>query len=96
MTEHVWQEQNRHLIEGDILRIKVENKTHPDYGKYIYAICSGGGFGCNHEGMGNAIFVYRITTNLEELISTRDQPVDRITDDGERWERYWRVEYLVE
>ena len=95
MTEHKWQVQNRHLIEGDILRIKVENKNHPDYGKYIYAICSGGGFGCNHEGIGNAIFVYRITTNLEELISTRSQ-VRTVGDESERWERYWRVEYLVE
>jgi hypothetical protein len=95
MTEYKWQQQNRNLIEGDILRIEVTNKSHPDFGKFTYAICTGTGFGCKNHGMGESIFVYGCTTDLEELLARRN--ISRSKDDeGDKWGRFFPVHYLVE
>jgi len=57
------------LVKGDVLRMKVENKTHPKYGQYAYAVCTGGGFGCNPSALGNAIYVHSEGFDLSEAMS---------------------------
>lgn len=60
------------LVKGDVLRMVVENVKHPKYGQYAYAICSGGGFGCNPDALGNAIFVHSEGFDFNVVMSHKD------------------------
>ena len=60
------------IIKGDVLRMRVENPSHPEYGQYAYAVSSGGGFGCNPNSLGNAIYVHTETFDLEKALSHKD------------------------
>jgi len=102
-----WKKQNRKLEKGDIIRTKVSNKEHKKYGEYIYSICSGSGFGCSMETMGNAIFVYFEGFDLEEVKSKLKIVMNKKADDikyydkylspnSSRWERFWGIEILEE
>jgi hypothetical protein len=86
--EITWAEKyDRDLKKGDILRTRVENKEHERYGQYAYAICSGNGFGCRHNALGNAIFVDHSSFDLERTLAMRGKLGDPNTSD--RWERFW-------
>ncbi len=70
-----WIRRDKDLVRGDILRVLIDEK-HPDWG-YLYAWCSGGGFGCRIGALGNAIFVVESTSlisieKLEEGIKKRN------------------------
>ena len=90
MTTRRFERINSDLIKGDILSIMVANPTHKDYGKRCYAICSGSGFGCDMESMGNAIYVDHCSTDLESVIRKRDDNTPRDQDTADRWEKFWR------
>lgn len=92
---HKWHKQDRNLVKGDILRVKATD------GAYHYAVCTGGGFGCRVEAMGNAIFVnWPRRKNLKFVLEHREDVPERVgvfnDDDGARWERFWGIDYLVE
>lgn len=97
MTEHKWRRQDRRLVRNDVLRTKVGNKQHPRYGRWAYAICTGFGFGCEPNTMGNAIFVCFEGFDLQEVMShlpLPDSALDPGDHRGARWEAFWPVEYL--
>jgi len=85
---------NRDLKKGDIIRTKVRVKTNQHYGKYAYAVCSGDGFGCSLDGMGNAIFVDHQGYDVNEVIAKKDAPTGPETH--RRWERFWGIDILVQ
>lgn len=60
------------LNKGDVIRSTVGNEDHPQYGQYVYAICTGGGFGCNPDSRGDAIFVHSDGFDLNEVMSHKD------------------------
>jgi len=60
------------LVEGDVLRTTVGSQDHPKYGQYAYAICNGGGFGCNPDALGNAIFVHSVDFDLNAVMSHKN------------------------
>lgn len=91
-TKLKWQRQDRDLKDGDIIRCKVGKKEHPKYGEYCYAICSGDGFGCNIQSLGNAIFVRHQNFDLEEVLKNKDNKEGTY----QRWEAFWGIDYLVE
>ena len=91
-TKLKWQRQDRDLKDGDIIRCKVGNKEHPKYGEYYYSVCSGDGFGCNMQSLGNAIFVRHQNFDLEEVLKNKDNK----EGEYERWEAFWGIDYLVE
>jgi hypothetical protein len=104
MKEFVRDNRERTLLKGDVIRVTIENKSHPDYGKHAYAIVDGGGFGCNPNSRGNAIFVWSETTDINEaqqIISmTRAERIaygESIRGSRtSRWERFWKLEILIE
>lgn len=87
-----WGPHDRNLVKGDIIRTRVGNQDHPKYGQYCYAVCSGGGFGCNPSSMGNAIFVDHASFNVQDVIAKKDAPTDQST--FERWEAFWGIQVL--
>lgn len=93
-----WEPLNRDLIRGDILKILLDCE-HPENG-WIYAFCSGSGFGCSRNSLGHAIFVVEsvsldaienYTAGVEDgTIDTNDDK----TPDGLvkcRWESNWGI-----
>jgi hypothetical protein len=50
-----WEPFNRDLVKGDILKVLIDD-SHPEKG-WLYAYCTGGGFGCTRASLGHAIFV---------------------------------------
>ena len=57
------------LVKGDVLRMIVENESHPKFGQYAYSVCTGGGFGCNPSSLGNAIFVHTETFDFDKAFN---------------------------
>jgi hypothetical protein len=88
-----WVKMNRDLKEGDIIRCKITKKEHPKYGQWVYAICSGEGFGCSMSTIGNAIFVIHENFDLEEVLKHRN---DKEKVEWSRWERFWGIDVLEE
>jgi len=85
------------LKKGDVLRMKVRNPLHPHNGQYAYAMCTGGGFGCQPDTNGNAIFVKYVRYNLYETLSYRKSDLEAFSpEESARWERFWNIEYLVD
>ena len=81
------------LQDGDILRTQSSIS-----GIYYYAIASGNGFGSKpikETPFGNAIFVKYVSTNFDDVILKRETK-NYIFEDGDRWERFWQVERLIE
>lgn len=98
MSEHKWRKETGTLKDGMILRMKVANKEHPKYGEYVYALCNGGGFGCNAETMGNAIFTDCESFDLDEVLAVQKARAEggEFFDTGNRWERFWKIDVLVQ
>jgi len=76
------------LNKGDVLRMVVENKSHPKYGQYAYSVCTGGGFGCNPSSLGNAIFVHTETFDFDNAFNHKadvpqKEPVETDKDGNE-------------
>lgn len=85
----IWLNPKGKLVDGDILRFRVSNPALNEYGQYAYAVCTGGGFGCDAESMGSAIFVRWVGYDFNEVMSHRKEaecPPER----SERWERRWK------
>ena len=102
-----WQEQDRTLVNGDVLRTKVGNKQNPHYGEYCYGVCTGDGFGTSMDTMGNAIYMSYQSFDLQKVIKAaslirKGTPAkllggilgDEEGDSSSRWERFWGIEYL--
>lgn len=87
-----WARKKRDLVKGDILRTRVGNKDHANYGDYAYAVCSGTGGGCALHGLGSAIFVDHVSFDLQEVLKKRNAKTTY--DTGARWESSWGVEVL--
>jgi hypothetical protein len=80
--------QGIQLMKGDVLRMIVENEQHSKFGQYAYAVCDGGGFGCNPSSLGNAIFVHDEGFDFNEVFSHRldvpqKEPVEKDEDGNE-------------
>lgn len=89
-----WVKMNRDLKKGDILRCKVENKDHHKFGQFVYSVCSGVGFGCSMNTLGNAIFVDHEGFDLDMVLKKRNEPSEDKTSN--RWERFWDIEVMEE
>jgi len=89
-----WKRMDRDLKKGDIIRTKVGNKENPHYGEFCYSVCSGSGFGCSMNTMGNAIFVDHESFDINEVLSNKSKPPEDKTSD--RWERFWGIDYMEE
>lgn len=73
------------LVKGDVLRMIVENESHPKFGQYAYSVCTGGGFGCNPSSLGNAIFVHTETFDFAEAFLHRmDRPQEEPVETDEQ------------
>lgn len=104
---HKWMSSTgRQLKDGDILRTPRDEKNYAD--PWLYGVCSGGGFGCNPDSLGNAVFMHCEAINPEACIQyakcpdngNGDEilplPIAGILHHGGRWERFWLIEVLVE
>lgn len=78
--------RGKHLKEGMVLRVPLSD-TDLSRG-YLYAICSGSGFGCDPGALGNAIFVDHEAHTLDETMAGQGKDV--------RWERYWKGIEILE
>lgn len=87
-----WKKQDRQLKDGDLLRCKVSNPEHEKYGKWVYGICSGSGFGCSISTMGNAIFMHYQDFDFQKVL-TKKKIGEYDVSESTRWERFWGVEY---
>jgi hypothetical protein len=93
-NEIKWKRMDRDLKKGDIIRTKVRNKKHSKFREFCYSICSGSGFGCSMNTIGNAIIVDHQSFDLNEVLSNRDKESKQETSG--RWERFWGIEYMEE
>ena len=77
----------RRIVRGDVLRVRAAQ------GDYLYAVADGGGFGCDPDLRGNAIYVHDATPDLTQALALRDSHDNTPgLDRSARWERYWGVE----
>ena len=86
---------SRVLEEGDVLKFRVTNPTHEKYGKWVYGICTGNGFGCDPRHTGNAIFVDWVGFDPLEVMSHNNNCEKSPYERGERWERWFKLFVLV-
>lgn len=70
------------LSDGDILRTPLSDDK-PD-GPQLYAICTGGGFGCSANSRGNAMFMRNESRSLADTLNGKAQ-------NEPRWERYFTL-----
>lgn len=92
---HIWEKLTGNLVDGDILRFRVSNPALKEYGQYAYAVCTGGGFGCDSGLMGSAIFVRWVGYDFNEVMS-HAQDAECPPERSERWERRWNLDILTE
>jgi hypothetical protein len=89
MSKPKWISARGKLLTKDmVLRTKSITNTAINDGvvSYSYGRCTGTGFGCNPSGIGRAIFMEHVTSELERTLK----------GDGsdERWSASWTIDIM--